>query len=68
MFTKRIYKCVCHVCGDYFDHESEFFSTGASKDCLDGINRAVITCNVSFPNKHPQEEIQDSFNRQYGHY
>jgi hypothetical protein len=62
MFTKRNYKCYCHVCGREFEHESEFFATNTIKVMPDGTERLVCTCNVNPPyNTHTQEEIRASW-------
>lgn len=64
--SSMIYPCYCHVCGREFDHEAEFMS-GSASIIRDGVERAVITCNVepSLP-PHTPAEVRESWMQQYG--
>lgn len=61
MTTTQTYPIVCHVCGNEFDHESQFMSCGQSRVMPDGSVRLVVTCNIEYPNRHTGDEIRASW-------
>ncbi len=56
MWTKKIYKCRCGVCGREWDKESEFISGIMYQD-----NRVRLNCEGEF--KHTVEEVREAWKK-----